>query len=120
MKGPKHWKDEIFDREQFMGEDGYYYFKDTRKPVHRELAYKYIYPKDRKRYNKRFSDYMVHHIDWDKTNNELSNLQIVTPQKHADIHGWKIEYRGKTYYPESKTVTKKIEEKYKPIKKQKT
>jgi hypothetical protein len=32
----------------------------------------------------------VHHIDGDKMNNDLSNLQVVTPKEHAALHGmWK-------------------------------
>lgn len=28
----------------------------------------------------------VHHIDEDKTNNDISNLQIVSPEEHGRIH----------------------------------
>ena len=28
----------------------------------------------------------LHHIDGDKTNNNMSNLQLLTPQEHALIH----------------------------------
>lgn len=30
----------------------------------------------------------VHHIDGDKSNNDPSNLQLVTQSEHAKIHGW--------------------------------
>ncbi len=37
----------------------------------------------------------VHHLDGDKSNNELSNLEVVSPKVHAVRHGrWK--------YPETK------------------
>lgn len=41
----------------------------------------------------------IHHIDFDKTNNDISNLQLVTPLEHKRLHeGCKFE-NGKWYKP---------------------
>lgn len=47
------------------------------------------------------SDECVHHIDRDKTNNDLSNLQLMTYAEHAKLHA--IEDRG--YVSETRTCT---------------
>ena len=31
-------------------------------------------------------NYEIHHIDWNKTNNDISNLQLVTQSEHGKIH----------------------------------
>lgn len=54
--------------------------------VHRQRAYHHIYLKNRKKYPLPFSAYEVHHIDFDKTNNRMSNLAILTPEEHDKIH----------------------------------
>ena len=54
--------------------------------VSRQLAYKYIYRKNRHKYPLRFSEYVVHHIDGNKRNNHISNLMVLTPEEHAKIH----------------------------------
>jgi hypothetical protein len=54
--------------------------------IHRQIAYKEIYIKNKKDYPLPFSKYVVHHIDRDKLNNDVSNLQILTPEEHNFIH----------------------------------
>lgn len=47
------------------------------KPVHRIMAYTYLgYDKDKD----------VHHIDFNKKNNALSNLQLLSKTEHALLH----------------------------------
>lgn len=55
--------------------------------VHRKVAFNYIYNKHT--YPLRFGAYDIHHIDRNKTNNNPSNLQILTREQHKAIH--KIE-----------------------------
>ena len=42
---------------------------------------------NRDEYPLRFSQYQVHHIDGNKSNNDVSNLQIVTRREHEEIEG---------------------------------
>lgn len=53
--------------------------------VHRNRAY-HIYLQNRDKYPLPYSAYEVHHKDFDKTNNKVSNLQILTPSEHDKIH----------------------------------
>jgi hypothetical protein len=53
--------------------------------IHRKRAY-HIYLENRDKYPLPYSAYEVHHIDFDKTNNKVSNLQILTPTEHDKIH----------------------------------
>ncbi len=77
----------------FNGEniDEYVYIRDgkTKRLVHRDIAFKEIYLKNRKKYPLPFSKYIVHHKDGNKFNNSVENLKIVTKQEHSWIHGKK-------------------------------
>jgi hypothetical protein len=53
--------------------------------IHRKRAY-HIYLENRDKYPLPYSAYEVHHIDFDKTNNKVSNLQILTPSEHDKLH----------------------------------
>ncbi len=54
--------------------------------IHRQIAYKEIYLKDRKKYPLPFSHYVIHHKDRKKKNNHPSNLEILTEDEHNKIH----------------------------------
>lgn len=57
---------------------GYYRHQTLRKYMHR---YVWEY------YNGKIpSGYEVHHIDFDKSNNDISNLQLLTSQEHHQLH----------------------------------
>ena len=59
--------------------------------IHRQIAYKQIYLKNKKDYPLSFSEYQVHHIDENKKNNHVSNLQIVTSNEHKKIIRYVLE-----------------------------
>lgn len=65
--------------------------------IHRQIAYEYIYLKHREEYPLPFSKYEVHHKDMNKLNNDVSNLQIVTPKQHSKIHKNMIFLKPETY-----------------------
>jgi len=54
--------------------------------IHRQIAYKKIYLKDKDRYTLPFSKYVVHHIDTNKENFDVRNLYICTEEEHNAIH----------------------------------
>ena len=56
--------------------------------VHRKIAYKEIYKKERYKFSQRFTSYVVHHIDENKKNNKTSNLLIMFPDDHNKLHGY--------------------------------
>ncbi len=55
--------------------------------IHRQIAYKFIFLPNIDKYPLSFSEYVVHHIDHNKQNNDVSNLQILTQEEHEKIHG---------------------------------
>jgi hypothetical protein len=72
---------------KYIDENGYYRFTNNNKLEHRDIAYLYIYRKNRHKYPLRFSVYQVHHINENKLDNNVNNLQIVTESEHEKIHG---------------------------------
>lgn len=56
------------------------------KLIHRQIAYSYIYLKNEDKYPKKFSEYIVHHIDSNKENFAIENLYICTSEQHNMIH----------------------------------
>ena len=71
------------------GEHGYVYCRT--EPLHPKPYCKTLYPLHRvvmENYLGRLLDTteIVHHIDRDKTNNDISNLQLVTEDEHRALH----------------------------------
>ena len=66
------------------------FYKSKTMREHRYLAEKYLLNEENsfeyegKRYLK--SGYVVHHIDGDKTNNDLSNLAVLSKSAHTRLH----------------------------------
>lgn len=54
--------------------------------VHREKAYEQIYKNNRDKYPLPFSEYVIHHKDENKKNNNIDNLEILTPEEHERKH----------------------------------
>lgn len=54
--------------------------------IHRQVAYKEIYLKNKEEYPMPFRKYVVHHKDGNKLNNDVSNLQILTKEEHYYLH----------------------------------
>ena len=67
-----------------INKSGYPVYKDTKKPVHRHLAWKYLL--DKKRALSKEEE--VHHVDGDKFNYNPNNLIILSKNDH-----WKISKR---------------------------
>ncbi len=57
--------------------------------VHRQKAYEQIYKKNRHKYTRPFSEYVIHHKDGNKRNNNIENLEILLPEEHERIHNIK-------------------------------
>ena len=53
--------------------------------IHRKRAY-HIYLQNRSKYPLPWGAYEVHHKDFDKTNNKVENLEILTPTEHDKVH----------------------------------
>lgn len=69
----------------YVDTNGYLRYSDSDKLVHRHVALKKLYTKDK--YPLKFGEYQVHHIDRNKLNNDSSNLIICTEDQHASFHG---------------------------------
>lgn len=70
----------IVDNLKFtINRDGYYECTTS----DRLMLHNYIYEKSKGLIPK---GYEIHHIDFNKLNNDISNLQLVTPSEHTKIH----------------------------------
>ena len=54
--------------------------------IHRQIAYSEIYLKNRKKYPKKFSEYVVHHINTNKEDFSVRNLYLCSKEEHNAIH----------------------------------
>lgn len=76
------------DRYNYVDENGYERGSINHSDLlHRQIAYNEIYLQNKDMYPLPFSKYVVHHIDGDKRNNNISNLIIVTQEEHEKLHG---------------------------------
>ncbi len=65
--------------------------------IHRQIAYHKIYRKNRDKYPLPFKKYVVHHIDGDKLNNDVSNLEIMTEEEHNRLHRYTYDEPDDVY-----------------------
>lgn len=74
----------------YIDDKGYIRYEYSDRLVHRRVAEQKLYRdsngKKRKQYKKHFSQYVIHHKDEDKQNNDPDNLQILTKAEHKAIH----------------------------------
>lgn len=91
LRGDYMKKYQYFNGLKFTRDDktGYYLNSTIRTRMHRYVweYHKGSIPKG----------YQIHHKDHDKGNNDISNLRLITPGKHATMHGF---IRADTNYDE--------------------
>lgn len=68
----------------YVQTDGYLVYSPTGKSADRKLHHRYVMEQHLSR--KLRSDEIVHHIDENKQNNDISNLEIMTRSQHASHH----------------------------------
>jgi hypothetical protein len=79
----------------FMDEKGYLrwkYGKYKNILCHRNIAYNNLF--DKKKYKKKFSEYEIHHKDFNKLNNNIKNLEILTTEEHDKKHEFFIDSKS--------------------------
>jgi len=60
--------------------------RDNKKELKkREIAYVDIYKKNQKKYLLPFSKYIIYHKDGNKENDEVSNLELLTPRQFEKL-----------------------------------
>jgi len=74
------------ESQYYKTRQGYLCFKNSDKPLHRYIAKKEIWEKNRKKYPLEFWEYTVHHKDGDKLNNKSENLELLTRIEHETKH----------------------------------
>jgi len=87
---------------KMIDEDGYIRTRKSRL-LHRQIAYHEIYLENKDLFPLPFSQYVIHHIDGNKRNNNIHNLDILTPEEHNKVHG---------YYETEETNIEKEKEKW--------
>lgn len=86
----------IIDKDKFKSEeyqffDGHWY-KRTERGYYRGYHGKYIHQAVWEHFNGEIPNgYIIHHIDGDKSNNEISNLQLMIQSEHVKLHQSSVE-----------------------------
>lgn len=70
----------------YIDQSGYKRHTQSKQLLHRVIAKKSIYNPNKTIYKHPFSYYEIHHIDGNKKNNSVWNLEIVTHEEHTQIH----------------------------------
>jgi len=78
----------VFNEKVYEDNKGYLRFRDSHKLVHRWVAFKELYSKNKEKYPFAFDQYLIHHIDSNKRNNRPENLKLLTKYEHETIHGY--------------------------------
>lgn len=82
-----------FGNASFYG--GYYSINSSKQLLHRAIWEKFHGPIP--------EGYNVHHIDGNKLNNDISNLELIHHNKHAQLHGQNMSDETKSKMSKSKT-----------------
>ncbi|MFH1376543.1 MAG: HNH endonuclease [Candidatus Woesearchaeota archaeon] len=75
-----------FEEKTFIDYKGYKRWKVSNESVHRTIAKREIWAKNRKKYPYDFQDYQVHHRDRNKLNNRIENLELIPRIEHEYKH----------------------------------
>ncbi len=75
-----------FKEQTYKDFQGNIRWKDSKKLVHRGIAYRKIYLKNRKKYSLPFKKYQVHHKNKNKNDNRVENLELKTIYEHEYEH----------------------------------
>jgi hypothetical protein len=75
-----------FKEKTYIDSKGYKRYINSDVLVHRHIAYKYIYLKNRSDYPLSFTSYQVHHDNMNKLDNRVDNLVLLTPDEHQKLH----------------------------------
>ena len=75
-----------FQEKTYEDEHGYLRWNNSKRLVHRTIAYKEIYLKNRKNFHFPFSEYQIDHKDGKKKNNRKDNLDLVPIRIHELKH----------------------------------
>jgi hypothetical protein len=57
-----------------------------------------------------WSNLVIHHIDLDSMNNNIENLQILTPKQHVDLHKKQRPIKRRLYNDDKDIIVKGINE----------
>lgn len=74
---------------------GYYIITSSKQLLHRMVWEKYYGPIP--------EGYNVHHIDGNKKNNDISNLELISHSDHASLHGQSMSDETKTKMSKART-----------------
>ena len=77
---------EEFQEKTYEDDHGYLRWKNSKSLVHRTIAYKKIYLKNREKFQFPFSEYQIDHEDRNKQNNRVDNLDLVHIRDHEVKH----------------------------------
>jgi|SRR3989344_6195351 len=80
----KHISEE--HEEIYIDKNGYERYKNSDMLVHRKIAYDFIFVKNRDKYFLGYAEYVVHHKNENKRNNNIDNLEILTQEEHKKLH----------------------------------
>lgn len=79
------------EKKTYIGSNGYVYFLDSNKPVHRWVV-------ERSLGRKLYYEEVIHHIDGNKLNNRINNLKLFPNQEeHNKYHREHLKNYGSWY-----------------------